>query len=81
MKKIVQSPLCTCGSVESTEHFFLQCPNYVNIRNQLNLTINDITRVSLRTILYGDESLSLFSNEIIFDAVHSYIRTSGRFRY
>ena len=33
MKKIVQSPLCTCGSVESTEHFFLQCPNYVNIRN------------------------------------------------
>ena len=81
VKKIVQSPLCTCGSVESTEHFFLQCPNYVNIRNQLNLTINDITRVSLRTILYGDESLSLSSNEIIFDAVHSYIRASGRFRY
>ena len=79
LKNLVQSPLCMCGSIESTEHYFLKCPIYIEPRNHLNSNINEISRVSLRIILYGDESLSLHDNEIIFAAVHSYIRTSRRF--
>ena len=78
---MVQFTLCACGPVESNEHFFRQCPNYDDIRTQLNHTTNNIPRVCLRTILYGDESLSLPSNEIILGAVHTYIRVSGRFKH
>ena len=59
LKNLVQSPRCRCGSVESTEHYFLKCPIYIEPRNRLNFSINEISRVSLGIVLYGDESLSL----------------------
>ena len=79
MKNLVQSSLCRCGSVETTEHYFLKCPNYNDLRNILYSNINDIVRVSLRVILYGDENLSLHDNETVFAVEHNYIRASGRF--
>ena len=52
LKHLVQSPLCRCGSVESTEHYFLECPIYNELRNRLYSNINQIVGVSLQIILY-----------------------------
>ena len=47
LKNLVQSPLCRCGSIESTEHYFLKYPIFIEPRNHLNSNINEISRVSL----------------------------------
>ena len=78
-KNVVQSPFCRCGSVESTEHYFLKCAIYNELGNRLYSNINEIARVSFQIILYGDESFSLHDNERIFAAVHTFIHESGRF--
>ena len=63
LKKLVESPLCRCGAVESTEHFFLECPFYNSQRISLSFSVNAITNLTLQTILYGDENLNLFDNQ------------------
>ena len=79
LKKLVQSPLCRCGTVESTQHYFLECPTYSTQRNSLCQFISGITRFTLQTVLFGDENLNLLDNQRIFAAVHTYIRESRRF--
>ena len=79
LKNVVDSPLCRCGAVESTKHFFLECPFYNNQKDKMRQTINEITRLALQIILFGDDNLSLFDNQRIFAAVHTYIRISRRF--
>ena len=56
-KNIVQSPFCMCGSVESTYHYFFECPFYRELRTSLNEDICSVTRVTLHVILYSDEDL------------------------
>jgi len=34
-KNIVESPLCTCGDIEDTYHFFFSCPLYIGSRFEL----------------------------------------------
>jgi len=34
-KNIVESPLCTCGNIEDTYHFFFSCPLYMGSRFEL----------------------------------------------
>ena len=78
-KKLVHSPLCRRGSVESTQHYFLDCLFYRDLRLSLSQSLNGITTFTLNTILFGDENLSLFENQRIFNSVHTYIRNSRRF--
>ena len=35
LKNITNSPLCRCGSIENMQHFFLQCPFYLEQRAEL----------------------------------------------
>ena len=79
LKYIVQSPFCICGSVESTFHYFFECPFYRELRTSLNKDISSVTRVTLHVILYGDEDLHQSDNEKIFAAVHTNISQSRRF--
>ena len=79
LKKMVQSPLRRCGSVESTQHYFLDCLFYHDLRLSLSQSLNSITTFTLNTILFGDENLSLLENQRIFNSVHTYIRNSRRF--
>ncbi len=86
-KNIVDSPMCRCGSVENRQHFFLNCPFYHNIRQDLFQTITQIPDVniqlllngSLDLLLFGSSSLSYEINTDIFQAVHIYILRSKRF--
>jgi hypothetical protein len=76
-KNILESPLCECGEIESTEHFFLLCRNYCEARRSLLESVHPIC--STKILLYGDNSLSSDQNILIFEAVHKYIKTTKRF--
>ena len=43
LKNISESPLCSCGSVENTQHFFLRCPRYIEHRT---LLLNEVSSTS-----------------------------------
>ena len=78
-KGIVESPLCVCGSVESAEHYFLNCFRYDAIRMEMMRSIENIARFCLNTIMFGDKTKNYQINMSIFDAVHRYIEDSKRF--
>ena len=78
-KGISQSPLCTCGEVESAEHYFLRCHAYDMAREELLRAVNPICVASTKLLLFGDKSLSYENNVLIFNAVHKYIILSHRF--
>ena len=78
-KNIIPSPLCTCGSIESTSHYLLICPNFTDIRAELFRSVSHIVDISLWIPLYGDENLSVQQNQRIFDAMHCFIIASKRF--
>ena len=65
------NPLCSCGSdIETTLHFLLYCPNFMECRNTLLSKISEInseliTRNDLALIetpLFGDDSFSQYDN-------------------
>ena len=78
-KNLIDSPLCRCGSIETTEHFLLQCTRYTHIRQLLIASVSAITTPCLHTLLYGDDSLDYNVNSIIFDLVHDFIFSTKRF--
>ena len=77
LKNIVPDPLCTCGKIESTEHYLLECPKYTDLRNEMTNSIN--SPVNCTILLYGNQSLSEDSNMSIFEAVENFILKSRRF--
>lgn len=79
---LISSPLCTCGKVEDTYHYFFVCPKYVNARNEfLNkfLQFDKIHILDTHVLLWGVESLSAAENERLFSFVQTFIKHSGRF--
>ena len=78
LKNITDLPLCRCGSVENTQHFFLQCPFYLEQRAE---PLDSLSRfeTSLNLLLHGNASLSFNTNDMIFERVQKYIRDTKRF--
>ena len=88
-------PTCTCGSNESTEHFFLYCPKYAALRPALlssiarlispgvnyNLLLHSDKKYFLNVLLWGSCDLSTDDNTAIFAAVQHYIKYSRRFSF
>ena len=76
-RSLVDSPLCTCGNVETVKHFLLHCPKYNRLRNDLisNLPCPPL----LNNLLYGDDKLSPTQNISIITNVQRYILASKRF--
>lgn len=81
LKNITDNPLCRCNSaeMENVHHFFFKCRLYLEQRNLLFQTVHQFCDVSLKVLLYGDQSLNFETNCIIFEAVHRYIERSKRF--
>ena len=78
-KRINVSPLCLCGNVENTDHYFLHCRLYLAQRTELIHEISQHTTVTLQILLSGNHLLSLHTNTLIFEAVHKYITDTKRF--
>ena len=82
------NPLCSCGNdVESTEHFLLHCPQFVNERRTLLSTLGNFncsllentSKVLTQTLLFGNTSLSPSDNSKILSATIDFILSTKRF--
>ena len=80
-KNISDTPLCRCGSIENTHHFFFKCPFYNIVRNDLLHKVSTLHEVSLKLLLYGNQNLSNDLNTRIFESVHKYILKTKRFSF
>ena len=59
---IVDSSVCTCGSVEDTKHFILECPLHFNLRQDMLTVISEFCLPSLNVIVFGNPDLTTHSN-------------------
>lgn len=79
LKNINDSPLCQCGSVETTYHYFFECPMYTRQRTALFNSISQHHNVTLNLLLFGQASLSDETNTTIFETVQTYLLHTKRF--
>ena len=77
---VVNDPSCRCGAVETPYHFFFNCTNYSLQRERMLTQINHLSECTLNLLFYGDAELTLDLNRKIFEAVHTFIRESNRFK-
>ena len=83
------NPLCSCSlEVETTNHYFLHCHYYNDIRKTLLDTVKEITNICLcdfsdetlvNLLLYGNSIYSLEENKEIIKASINFILSSQRF--
>ena len=78
-KNITESPLCRCGSIEDTQHYFFHCRFYQGPRNTLLNACTTYQNPSLSLLLFGSSTLSLEANIAILEHVHKYILDTKRF--
>ena len=77
---VIDDPICTCQTgIEDTSHFFFHCPLYYTYRLNLMNSVNSVSNFEINVLLYGDIELDLEANKKIFQAVHTYIKATGRF--
>ena len=77
---VTDSPACDCGyDREDANHFLLNCPLFANERD---IMLNVITAsyhgdVNCDLLLLGNHELSKETNEMVFKAVHMYIKETN----
>ena len=81
------NPICNCGTVETTLHYLLHCPNFCNERliffNKLqsidtNILSKDDSNIS-KVLLYGDHSCNDEKNTSILTDSIEHIISAKRF--
>ena len=85
----ILDPFCSCrtNSIETTEHYLLQCPNFSNERSIL---FSDLSTISMpvapyksdflcRILLYGNTNLTDGENRAILSYTIKYITATSRF--
>ena len=71
---------CTCGSVETPYHYFLECKNYTLHRDTLFMKSWNVSIVlNLKTILYGYENKEIIKNNQLHKFLSEYIEKTKRF--
>ena len=78
-RNIVDSPLCQCGVNETTKHYLFICPLFSVQRQVLFDSVTFITNWSLKTLLFGDNNLTMEQNKTIFHSVQLFISSTKRF--
>ena len=59
LKNISESPLCLCGNVETTEHYYMHYWIYEAQRAELSQTVSQYSPFTLETLLFGNNTLPL----------------------
>ena len=78
--KIVESSACSCGFKNEDEtHFFLACPLYYRPRVTLLNALAHIAPLTVRTLLYGNDTYEIEENKIIITETLRFIKESKRF--
>ena len=82
------NPICSCRhDIETTSHFLLNCPLYINNRttllNKIKTINSDLTtksdKILSNILLYGDTSLSAENNTFILNSTIEFLIESTRF--
>ena len=82
------NPICLCSiEPETTSHFLLHCPNYINLRidlmSELHMIDSTITQLDdthlVDLLLYGNSRFNFDTNRKILLTSISYIKNSKRF--
>ena len=78
--KIIESSACSCGFKNEDEfHFFLACPLYYRARVTLLNALAHIPPLTVRTLLYGNDTFEFEENKIIITETLRFIKESKRF--
>ena len=78
-KHLVQSPNCSCGEIETNEHYLLKCHRYNIYRQRYISNLRFSIRITTNVLLFGSERLSIEQNKEIFKSVQKFIIASNRF--
>ncbi|MCG7879943.1 MAG: reverse transcriptase domain-containing protein [Candidatus Thiodiazotropha endolucinida] len=77
---LANCPNCNCSEViEDAEHFFFACSNFTRERVHFFHSTRTFHPLNLNKVLFGDDSLSAQDNGLLFKAVQTYIKNTGRF--
>ena len=76
-KNLVDSPLCSCGQIDTTTHYFLHCPNYLQPRQDYFSALP--YQLTLSLLLNGLQDVPTEVNNMIFKQVQLYIIATKRF--
>ena len=69
-----------CGhEKEDAEHYFMQCPTFLNDRLPLFHATRHLHPLNVETLLFGRDSLSDEENTSLFNNVQMYIKNTKRF--
>ena len=78
--KIIESSACSCGFKNEDEiHFFLACPLYYRPRVTLLNALAHIAKLTVRTLLNGNDTYEIEENKIIITETLRFIKESKRF--
>ena len=78
-KNIIDNPVCECGEIENTSHFFLHCNLYGQLRHALLDRVSTYCQPTVNVFLYGNTDLTDVENAELFSAVQDYILKTKRF--
>lgn len=70
-RNICPSPLCTCGSIESNDHYLLYCPNYNVIRSETINKLPILAIIIIKTFFIWFKNLSSIVNDFTVPSVTS----------
>ena len=78
------NPICSCGNdIETSAHFLLHCPNFLNERSTLGSIDRNILKRSdsqvTETLLYGDSNSNNITNTLILNATMDFLIATKRF--
>ena len=76
----LKSSACSCGFKNEDEiHFFLACPLYYRPRVTLLNALAHIAPLTVRILLYGNDTYEIEENKIIITETLRFIKESKRF--
>ena len=75
---VEDNPFCKCGhTCEDPQHFFFDCRLYAQQRTDLYTSLTFHLPLTLDTLLYGDDNLSVDTNIEIVLSVQDFITKTG----
>ena len=77
-RNIIDSPLCICGTTETTKHYLFDCNRFYNLRQEMMQSISQLCEATLMTLLYGVTDLSDETNGQLFVIIQEYVIRTKR---
>ena len=78
-KNIINNLVLECGEIENTEHLFLHCNLYGQLKNDLLDRVSTYCQPTVNVFLYGNSDVTDDENAELFSAVQHYILKTKRF--